>query len=137
MKLDKKKHLAARALKVSKSNIIFVKERLNEIKEAITKQDIHDLKKDGAILIKEKKGRRKVEKRKRQRKAGNIKLKPNQRKKDYMTMTRKLRMHLKHLKSGGNISRDDFINLRKKVRNRQFDSLRSMKEYIKTMGEEK
>jgi len=40
MKLDKKKNLAKRVLNVGKERIIFVKERLSEIKEAITKQDI-------------------------------------------------------------------------------------------------
>ncbi|PIN90170.1 hypothetical protein COU57_04290 [Candidatus Pacearchaeota archaeon CG10_big_fil_rev_8_21_14_0_10_32_14] len=134
MKLDKKKNLTARTLGVGKGRIVFVKERLNEIKEAITKQDIHDLKKDGAIIIKEIKGRSKVIKRKRQRNDGKVRRKVNVRKKNYIIMTRKLRSYLKHLKAGGEISREDFIDLRKKIRNKHFDSLRSMKEFMKSKG---
>ena len=51
MNLAKKKSLAARVFGVGKSRVVFAKSRLNEIKEAITKQDIRDLKKDGAITI--------------------------------------------------------------------------------------
>ena len=40
MNLGKKKQLAARTLGVGKSRVHFVNENLNEIKEAITKQDI-------------------------------------------------------------------------------------------------
>ena len=137
MKLDKKKNLAARTLGVGKGRILFVKERLNEIKEAITKQDIIDLKKDGAIVIKEVKGRRKVIKRKKQRKDGKVKLKVNVRKRNYIIMTRKLRAHLKHLKAQGEISKEDFTDLRKKIRNKYFISLRSMKDHIKSLGGKK
>ena len=59
MNLRKKKELAARILKVGKERIIFSQQRLNEIKEAITKQDIRDLKRDGAITVREISGRRK------------------------------------------------------------------------------
>ena len=59
MKLDKKQ-LVARTFNVGIDRIVFNKERLAEIKEAITKQDIRDLTKDGAITIREIKGRRKV-----------------------------------------------------------------------------
>lgn len=44
MKLENKKDLASRALKVGKNRIAFNKSRLTEIKEAITKQDFKDLK---------------------------------------------------------------------------------------------
>ena len=50
MNLSKKKKLAAKVFGVGKERIVFAKSRLNEIKEAITKQDIRDLKNDGAIL---------------------------------------------------------------------------------------
>ena len=62
MNLRRKKELASRALKVGKERISFVESRLDEVKEAITKQDIHDLKKDGAIEIKNISGRRKIKK---------------------------------------------------------------------------
>ena len=67
MNLKKKKALAVRTVKVGKERLVFSKSRLNEIKEAITKQDIRDVQNDGAIVIKEIKGRRKIKKRKNTR----------------------------------------------------------------------
>ena len=131
MKLDKKKNLAKRVLNVGKERIIFVKERLSEIKEAITKQDIKDLKQDGAILIKGIKGRSKVNK-KRRRNPGKIKKKVNTRKRDYIIITRKLRTYLKNIKARGEISQENFREIRKKIRNRQYGSLKSLKEHIKS-----
>jgi large subunit ribosomal protein L19e len=115
MKLNKKKELARRTLNVGKSRIIFLESRLDEIKEAITKQDIRDLKKEGAIVVKEIKGKRKVRK-KRKRSVGNIKKKVKTRKKDYVIMTRRLRNYLSELKKAGKISRKDEKELRKKIR---------------------
>jgi len=132
MKLDKKKNLAKRVLNVGKERIIFVKERLSEIKEAITKQDIKDLKQDGAILIKGIKGRRKVNNKKRKRNPGKIKKKVNTRKRDYIIITRKLRTYLKNIKARGEISQENFREIRKKIRNRQYGSLKSLKEHIKS-----
>jgi len=103
---------------------------LSEIKEAITKQDIKDLKQSGAITIKEKKGRRKIQKRKTRRRAGSIKKKVNTRKKDYMTLTRKLRKYLSVLKEKSKISSEDFTQLRKEIRTKDFKSLAHMKERI-------
>ena len=50
MNLSKKKALAARTLNVGKARILFNVQRLGEIKEAITKQDIRDLHKEGRNL---------------------------------------------------------------------------------------
>jgi len=137
MNLNKKKELAARTLDVGKNRIVFVKSRLDEIKEAITKADIKQLKEEGAIIIKEVKGRKKIVKRKRKRKIGKIKKKVNKRKQDYVKLTRKLRKHIKVLKDKGKLPQGDFIDIRKKIRNKKFSSLRSLKEYIKTIWGEK
>ena len=64
MNLRNKKELAKRTFNIGKDRIVFLKSRLEEIKEALTKQDIRDLRQDGAILIKDIKGRKKVKKRK-------------------------------------------------------------------------
>ena len=58
MNLNKKKELAKRTFNVGEERIVFVESRLKDIKEAITKQDMRDLRQDKAIIIKEKKGRR-------------------------------------------------------------------------------
>ncbi len=129
MNLRKKKALAAKTLNVGKGRIIFVKSRLNEIKEAITKQDIRDLQKEGAIMIREIRGRRKVVKN-RSRSAGNIRKKVNVRKREYVIITRKLRKYVAELKKQGKISSAEVKEIRKKIRNRDFKSKAHLKEYI-------
>jgi large subunit ribosomal protein L19e len=130
MKLDLKKNLASKSLNVGKKRIIFDNERIPEIKEAITKQDIKDLKESGAIRIREVSGRRKVVKRKTRKRAGKIKLKVNKRKQDYVKLTRKLRAYIKELKNQGKIDLDKYKELRKKIRNSYFKSKRNLKESI-------
>ena len=63
MNLGKKRLLAARALSIGKNRIVFRPDALAEIKEAITRQDIHSLFEDGKIMIKQTRGRKAVEKR--------------------------------------------------------------------------
>ncbi len=137
MKLENKKDLAARSLKIGKNRIVFNVARLNEIKEAITKQDIKDLKESGAIFIREEKGRRKVQKRKTRRRHGSVKKKVNTGKKDYVRLTRKLRAYLFNLKSRGKISKEKSDKLRNEIRASSFKSLSHMKERIMQMEEEK
>jgi large subunit ribosomal protein L19e len=79
---------------VGVSRIVFLKPRLDEIKEAITKQDIRDLYKDGAIVIKNIKGRKRKPTKRKKKTIGNVRKKINKRKKDYVTLTRKLRKYL-------------------------------------------
>jgi len=128
-----KKDLATRALKIGKKRIKFVKVRLDEIKDAITKQDIKDLVSDGAIVIKSIKGRRKNKKRKNKRGVGKIKKKVNKRKKDYVKMTRKLRKYVKHLKKQGKINLEESKEIRKGIRNKTFKSKENLKLNIREM----
>ena len=134
MNLGKKKSLAARTLKIGKERIVFVQSRLDEIKEAITKQDIRDLQKEGAIIIKEIKGRRKIKKKSKKRSVGNIKKKLNKRKQGYVKMTRKLRSYVAEMKKQGKLSKEDVSDIRKKIRNRIFRSKAHLKEYIGGLG---
>jgi len=129
MNLGKKTALAARTLKVGKGRIVFVKSRLSEIKEAITKQDIRDLHKEGAIIVKDIKGRRKIIK-VNSRSPGNIRKKVNVRKKLYVIITRKLRRYIVELRKRGDISGKDFKEIRKKIRNKEFKSIAQLKEVI-------
>ncbi len=132
MNLSKKKNLAARTLKVGKEKIVFVKSRLDEIKEAITKQDIRDLAKDKAIILKNKKGRKKKIKKKR-KSVGNIRKKVKKTKKDYVTLTRKLREYVKELKNRGRVSKEEIKEIRKKIRNKGFKSKANLRDYIKEL----
>jgi len=129
MNLAKKKALAAKVFCVGKARIIFAKARLNEIKDAITKQDMRDLKNDGAILIRDVKGRKKVKRTGGRRGPGNVKIKVNARKKDYIIMTRKLRRQVNSFKSQGKISKEESVDLRKKIRNKFFKSKNHLREY--------
>jgi len=130
MNLAKKKALAVKTLKVSPSRIIFNNSRLDEIKEAITKQDIRDLKESRAISIKEIKGTRKKAKRSTRRRLGSIKLTPSTRKRDYITITRKLRNYLLELKKQGKLDAEQFKELRKEIRSRNFRSKAQLKERL-------
>ncbi len=133
MNLRKKKELAARILKVGKERIIFSQQRLNEIKEAITKQDIRDLKRDGAITVREISGRRKNVNKRKSRGPGKVKKRVNKRKRDYIVLTRKLRAHIKDLRNRGKIQQDKTDNLRKKIRNKFFRSKSHLKEHLETL----
>ncbi|NCN52008.1 hypothetical protein GW931_03275 [archaeon] len=117
-----KKELAAKALKVGKERIKFVKVRLDEIKDAITKQDIRDLVISGAITIKPVKGRKTNVKRKNRRGQGKVKKKVKKRKKEYVKITRKLRKHVKMLKEQGKITNEEKKQIRKEIRNKAFKS---------------
>ena len=133
MNLRKKKTLAAKALKVGKKRIVFINPRLDEIKEAITKQDIKDLKKEGAIIIKGIKGRKKITKRKKKG-VGKTKKKVNMRKKVYATLTRKLRKYIAELKKTEKLNQEEFKDIRKKIRNKFFKSKAHLKEYVGGLG---
>ncbi len=129
MNLRKKTELAARTLKVGKNRVKFEEPRLEEIKDAITKQDIKDLVVDGAIVIKTIGGRKKIKKKIR-RSTGNIRKKINTRKKDYVIMTRKLRRYVAEMKKQGKLSKEDSDDIRKKIRNKKYSSLANLKLYI-------
>jgi ribosomal protein L19E len=133
MNLSKKKELAARTLKVGKDRIFFVRANLNEIKEAITKQDIIQLHKEGAIIIKNVKGRKKVEKKKKRRTTGKIKKKVNKRKQEYVKLTRKLRKYIGELFGQRKLSREEVKDIRKKIRNKEFRSKAHLKLQIEAI----
>lgn len=137
MKLEGKKELASRTLNVGKGRIIFNAERLDEIKEALTKQDIRDLNQSGAIIIREIKGTKTKPKRKTRRKHGSIKIRVNTRKRDYMMLTRKLRAYAAELRTKKIITDDEFYEIRKEIRSKLFRSKAHMKEKIMQMTKEK
>ena len=134
MKLEKKKEFIARAKDVGKSRIIFNVSRLQDIKQSITKQDINELIRDKAVIIKEVGGRKTLKKRKTRRRAGSIKKKVNNRKQEYVKLVRKLRLHVAHLKKSGKLSIEDYNELRKQIRSNEFKSLANMKEKINERG---
>ncbi len=130
MKLENKRELAARTLGVGKNRIVFNINRLSEIKEAITKQDIRDLKNSGAIIVNEIKGRKKIKPSGSRKRSGSFKAKVNQSKKIYMRNTRKLRAYLKNLKNKKEISNETFIEVRKEIKASKFKTIAYLKERL-------
>jgi len=130
MNLTKKKELAAKVLGVGKNRIIFVEGHLPEIKEAITRMDMEDLHKSGAIQIREVSGRKKIVKRKHRRRTGKIKKKVKTRKQDYVVITRKLRKFVRGLVRIGAVDKDKNQEIRKQIRSRKFKSKRHLKESL-------
>jgi len=136
MQLNKKKELAARTLGVGKARIMFNASRLNEVKDAITKQDIRDLVSAGAIVIQDVHGRRRNMPGKRRR-AGSIKRKVGNRKGDYIILTRKLRFYAAMLKKQGSITGEEYLKLRKEIKSKNFRSKSHMKERVDLMVKER
>lgn len=130
MNLGKKKNLAKRAFGVGDKRIVFVESRIDDIKEAITKQDMKDLLEDGAIVIKDILGRKKNLKRKARRSTGNIRKNVRKKKRSYVASVRKLRKHVKNSREQGMVDKEESDDLRKKIRNRMFRSKAQLKEHI-------
>jgi len=129
MNLLKKKALASSVLGAGKGRIIFNTSRLNEIKDAMTKQDIRDLFASGAIFIKDIQGRKKIEKRSRRR-TGSIKKKVRESKRVYMTITRKLRRYIKELIDQEKITKEQYLTFRKEIKAHSFRSKAHLKEKL-------
>lgn len=130
MKLEKKIALAARTLDVGKNRIILNTNRLSEIKDAITRQDIRDMVSDNAISVRPIKGRRKVKRRALRRRIGSIKKKTANKKRKYILLTRKLRKYLGELKRKNLVTRDSYYQLRQEIRASRFRSKSHMKEHL-------
>lgn len=130
MNLTNKKLLASKVLGVGMGRIRFSNDNLSEIKEAITRQDIVDLHKSGAISIREIHGRRTAVKRKRIRKTGKVRKKVKQDKRDYIIMTRKLRTYSKFLFKTDKIDREKHQKIRRMIRAKKFKSKRHLNELL-------
>ena len=128
MNLRNKKVLASKVLNVGIGRITFVSSRLKEIQEAITRQDIKELFSDGAIKIKEVKGRKTKKKRKTRRRQGKIKMSVKKRKQNYVKLTRKLRRYIKELDKQERLEKGEYKELRKKIKTRTFRSKSHLKE---------
>jgi large subunit ribosomal protein L19e len=130
MNLDKRKALAAKVIGVGKNKIVFDETKLAEIKEAITKQDIRDMYADGLISVKPNKGRLANVKRTTKRGPGKIKLKIKPGKAMYIILVRKFRRYVKELLKQGRINKEQYLDLRKKIKAGVFKNKAHLKEHI-------
>ncbi|MFH1249364.1 MAG: 50S ribosomal protein L19e [archaeon] len=133
MKLDKKRRLASRMLDVGYDRIWFNPERLTDIKEAITKQDLKDLIAQKIIKIKEISGTKKKKKRKTRRRDGSFSKKVSRAKEMYVNKIRKLRKYLKGLKMENKLTSEQHKKMRRYAKSGVFRDMKHMKEYIKEM----
>ena len=141
MKLNTQKRLAAQVLKCSSKRVIFDEDRLEDIKEAITKADIRALIIDKAISRKNKKGVSRVRVRKRdaqkrkgkQKGHGSRKGKKTARlpkKEAWMNKIRAQRAFLRVLKDNGMLDNKTFRELYLKAKGGFFRSKRHIKIYL-------
>ena len=130
MQLFKKKELAAKALGVGKSRVIFVEGNLPQIKEAITRADMKELFNAGAIKVRDVQGRKTPVKRKNRRGVGKIKKRVNTRKQEYAKSTRKFRKIAKSLHRLGKIDAEKHQKIRRLIRARHFKSKRHLNESL-------
>lgn len=130
MQLRNKKTLAAKVLGVGKDRVIFVPSAINEIKEAITRQDMLDLQKSGAIQIREVSGRKTIEKRKYRRGVGKVEQKVPNKKTKYVLLTRKLRGVTRGLLRTNKINKESYRKIRTMIKASKFKSRRHLLEHI-------
>ncbi|MEM4640982.1 MAG: 50S ribosomal protein L19e [Candidatus Pacearchaeota archaeon] len=138
--LRSQRRMAAQILKVGINRVWFDPERLQEIKEAVTKQDIIDLIKDKAIKKKPAKGRKKrahkrrVERKRKGRRRGKGKRKKTvkKRKQNYVKKIRKLRRYLKELKKV--LPKEEYRKLKRWVKG---GKIREVKELMAFKNENK
>lgn len=135
MKLEGKRALIARTLGVGKDRVGFNLERMPEVKEAITKQDIRDLFASGAIFVREIKGRKTQVKSGGRRRQGKIKQPAVNHKRQYMIITRKLRAYVAELKKHETITPEQALKFRREIRARKFRSKAHLKEHLALLRE--
>ncbi len=141
MKLTTQKRLAMQVLNVGRNKVLFDKDRLDEIKEAITKADIRSLISNNAIRAKPKIGtsrvraRKRITQRRKGRQKGEGKRKGKRtarlsRKEAWMISIRNQRELLKKLKEKELISPQIYRSLYKKSKGGFFRSRRHIKLYL-------
>jgi large subunit ribosomal protein L19e len=142
MNLKSKKRIAAQVLECSPKRVIFNPERLEEIKEALTREDIRALIRDGAIIKKPKKStsRFRIKKAKKQKSKGRRKGYGSRKgkktarlpkKEAWMNKVRTQRALLKRLKEKNLISKKAFRDLYLKVKGGFFRSKSHLLMHIK------
>lgn len=139
--IAKKRELAARVLNVGVNRVRFEPDRLEDITDSITRENIRSLVKSGAIWTVQPKGSsrgRAIKKRSvwkvHGKGPGSKKGKKTARvgkKRLYVVKTRSMRYHLKVIKERKDISNDIYWYLYKRVNGGQVRSLAHLRELVK------
>jgi large subunit ribosomal protein L19e len=145
MRLTLQRRLAAQIFTCSPKRVWFDDEKINEIKEAITKEDIKDLIREGAIRAKPIKSisRGRARKIHTQKTGGKRKGHGSRkgragarlpRKESWMLKIRVQRKFLQELKAHESVTIEDYHDLYKKSKGGFFRSTRHMKLYMEEHG---
>lgn len=145
MNLRNQKRISAKILGVGKNRVWFDSERLQDIKEAITKADLVSLIKQHAIKSKPKTGHSqgrtrhtKLQKRKgRQKERGSRKGKKGARlpqKRNWINKIRQQRALLKRLKTSEMVTLETYHDMYRKTNGGFFRSVRHIKGYLNDHG---
>lgn len=142
MNLSTQKRLAASIMKVGRNKVWFDPNRMEEIKEAITKADLRRLVQDYAIQVRPEQGssRGRIRKNKLQKKKGRqagpgskkgAKFSRVARKSRWMDKIRSQRFFIKDLKTKGLIDTGTYRDCYLKCKGGFFRSIRHIKTYLK------
>ena len=129
MMLEGQRRLAAEILNVGKNKVLFDKNKLDDIKKAITRLDIKDLIKDGTIKVKARIKHKKL-KEKGRRGVGSRRMRPLRRKEKYVKKIRKLRRYAQSLVDHKIIDKKEKKILRKMAKAGELRSLRHLQEHV-------
>jgi len=130
MNLNSKKNLVARMLGVGKERVAFDPESLEDIEDAVTRDEIRALISQGAIKLKPIKGQAR---RQKKRRAGHGSRKGKKgvrmgKKVKWVRQVRALRKYLKNVKP--NISREMYWKLYRKIKGGEIRTVARLKEAI-------
>ncbi|AAY79971.1 50S ribosomal protein L19e [Sulfolobus acidocaldarius] len=140
------RRLAADIAGVGLNNIKFNPERLEEVEEALTREDIKKLIKERAVIVNPKRGissgRLKERKHKRRskgegRKHGSRKGKSGARTGDkeiWINKIRKIRRYIRWLRDNNVIDKHTYRLLYKRAKGNYFKNLSDVKSYLRQMG---
>ncbi len=141
MKLDFQKKIAGKLFKASPKRVVLVEDALEEINDAVTREDIRSLINKGAIYLKQKKGvsRARANKIRRQKIKGKRK-NPGSRKgsKKVRTQARRMRINasrrkrefIKNLRAKNKITAKEYRKLYNMIKGGFFRSTRHLKLYV-------
>ena len=141
MNLRSKRRIVSDLLGVGKDRVWFDEERADDIKAAITRDDLRMLLREGAVRVKQKQGISRFRAKKnakqkakgRRKGAGSRKGKPTARlsgKDVWMTKIRTLRKFFTEMRDRGTITQKTYSVLRRKAKGGLFRSKRHVKLYL-------
>ena len=128
------KRLAASILKVGQSRVWLDPNRLEDIKNAITRADIKKLIEGGAIKALPPKIKKPKEKKKRRKGPGSRKGSRTSGKEEWMKTVRALRKYLKELRDSGKLTTRQYRELYLKVKGGMFRSRAHLNLYLRDRG---